>query len=138
MEEELSEIFGRYGDIVYRKEIYLKNEGSVQLVKSAYQSEAWLGDSKDNFLGARNKARWCFSNKGPVRVVLFESNLDMIKMKDEIRSLFKIEKHAVHINDTKEEAYILAGLLFNENSISLFPSPDPPCSWCASFRYVFP
>jgi len=116
-EAELSQLFKKYGNVVYRKEVYLENDGSVQVVKNAYKDESWLGSCKDNYIGARNKASWCFSKKGAVRVILFESNLDMIKMKDEIRSLFQIDKHAVHINDTKEEALVLAGLFFNENSI---------------------
>ena len=116
-EKELSEILNSYGEIAYRKDVYLTSEGSVQLVKHAYKSEKWLGNEKNNFIGARNKASWCFEKSGPLRVFLFESSKDLIKMKEEIRKVFNISKHAVHINDTKEETLELCGLLFNDNSL---------------------
>ena len=116
-EAELQDILNKYGKIVYRKEVSLNSNGMVHLVKQAYQTESWLGSYANDFEGARNKARWCSKDSGVVRVFLFESDKDLIAMKDEIRDIFKIEKHAVHINDTKEETLELAELLFNENSI---------------------
>jgi hypothetical protein len=38
-------------------------------------------------------------------------------MKDSIRKIYNIDKHAVHINDTQKETLKLAGILFNKNSI---------------------
>lgn len=116
-EKELKNILDEFGEIIYRKDIYLSNEGSVHLVKQAYKSESWVGSEKNKFVGARNKAQWCFMKKGPLRVFLLESKKDLIEMKEKIRQLYNIEKHAVHINDTKEETLELVGLLFNENSI---------------------
>lgn len=116
-ENELQQILKEYGDIIYRKEMRLQNEGPVHLVKQAYKNEAWVGSYKDGFIGAQNKARWCFEKNGPLRAYLLESNQDMIEMKEKIRKLFNIEKHAVHINDTKQETLELIGLLFNANSI---------------------
>jgi len=116
-EKELKEILKEYGKVVYRKEVKLKNNAPVHLVKQAYKTENWLGSAKDGFIGAQNKANWCFEKDGVVRVILFESDKNMIEMKDEIREIYQIKKHAIHINDTKEEALELAGLLFNKNSI---------------------
>jgi hypothetical protein len=117
-EKELKNILDNYGNIIYRKDIFLTKNGSVNIVRKAYKFESWVGSNKDNFIGAQNKAEWCFNQDGPLRVVLFESTKDLIEMKEEIRELYNIKKHAVHINDTKEETLELAGLLFNENSIN--------------------
>jgi len=116
-ESELKEIFEKYGKIVYRKNVYLTENGSVNLILQTYKNEKWLGNEKNDYIGARNKARWCFQGNNPLRVFLFESAEDLIKMKEEIRRLFNIGKHSIHINDTKDETIELAGLLFNENSI---------------------
>lgn len=116
-EKEFKNILHAYGDIIYQKNIYLNNEGSVHLVKQVYKTESWVGNEKNNFVGARNKAQWCFEKKGPLRAFLFESEKDLIEMKEEVRKLYKIGKHAVHINDTKEETLELVGMLFNDNSI---------------------
>lgn len=115
---ELHKILESYGKIVYSKEIFLNSDGLVQLVRHAYRTEAWLGTFSNDFEGARNKARWCFKEPGLVRVFLLESERNLVAMKEEIRNVFKIEKHAVHINDTKEETLELAELLFNQNSIN--------------------
>ena len=117
-EVELQSILTKYGEIVYRKDIPLNSNGLVHLVKQAYRTESWLGSYANDFEGARNKARWCYNESGTVRAFLLESDKDLIAMKDEIRDVFKIEKHAVHINDTKEETIELAELLFNQNSIN--------------------
>lgn len=116
-EKELTDIFSSYGKIVYRKDVFLNGMGPVQLVRNVYRSETWVGSSKDGYAGARFKAGQCFNGTGPLRVVLLESNKDMVEMKEEIRHLFKMGKHSVHINDTKREAEELCGALLNDNSI---------------------
>jgi hypothetical protein len=89
----------------------------INLMRHAYREEAWLGNYRNEFEGAYNKASFCFKDGNPLRVYLFESTGDLIQMKDEIRELYGVEKHAVHINDTGAETIELAELLFNENSI---------------------
>lgn len=123
-ESELQAILNKYGEIVYRKNVSLNSNGMVHLVKQAYRKESWLGSYANDFEGARNKARWCYKEPGMVRVFLLESDQDLIAMKDEIRDVFQIEKHAVHINDTKEETLELAELLFNHNSINWMNSAN--------------
>lgn len=117
-ESELQTTLKKYGEIVYRKNVSLSSNGIVHLVKQAYRKESWLGSYSNDFEGARNKARWCYKEPGIARVFLLESDQDLITMKDKIRDIFKIEKHAVHINDTKEETLELAELFFNQNSIN--------------------
>jgi hypothetical protein len=116
-EKELIKIFSEYGKIVYRKDVFLSGTGPVQLIRNVYRSESWLGSSKDDFAGARFKAGQCFNGTAPLRIILLESNKNMVEMKEEIRHLFQVGKHSVHINDTKSEAEELCGALLNDNSI---------------------
>ena len=118
-QSQLEAILRQYGDVVYSKEVYLSKNGAHSFTATAYRRESWVGSQKNGFSGAMNKANWCFENKGPLRVFLFESNKDLIKMKDEIREIFDVGKHSVHINDTHEETMELAQNLFNANSIVL-------------------
>lgn len=82
-----------------------------------------VGNSKNNYSGARNKLSKCFPKKfiprNPMRVYLLQAkNLSSIqKCKAEIRSLFKIQNDSVHTTDSYEQAIILARALFNKNSI---------------------
>ncbi len=123
-EVELRIILNKYGSIVYKKEVSLNMNGMIHLVKQAYRNELWVGSYQNDFEGARNKARWCFKETGILRVFLFESDQNLIEMKEEIREVFKLNKHAVHINDTKEETIELAELLFNQNSINWMNSAN--------------
>ena len=116
-EQKLRGILESYGSIVYHKQVKLSLNGMVNLMRHAYREEAWLGDYRNEFEGAWNKAKFCFRVGNPLRVYLFESTGDMIQMKDEIRALYGVEKHAVHINDTAGETIELAELLFNDNSV---------------------
>jgi hypothetical protein len=83
-----------------------------------YRDEPWLGHHENDFDGARNKAGFCFQSSTPVRVFLVESTLEkLLTLKQEIRGLFRIGNHSVHINDTQEETDRLAHVLFNGNSV---------------------
>ena len=118
-EEEVRSILSKHGTIVYRKEAHLTENGSNHLVSQLYEEEPWIGSIQDRFKGSRRKASKCFDGDGPLRVFLVQSpNLEeMFNAKQEIRDVFKISNHSVHINDTFEETMHVGQLLLNENSI---------------------
>lgn len=121
-QKDVEKVLQKYGDIVYFKDVHLNKTGAHSLVSLAYRREHWVGSIKDGYSGANSKANWCFSEKGPLRVFLFESNNDLIEMKDEIRNIFKVGKHSIHINDTHQETLELSQYLFNKNSVILLNS----------------
>lgn len=105
------------GGIVTSKNIYLTESGKKNITALAYGGEPWIGSQEDGYAGAGGKASCCFSNEGPVRVYLFESNANLLIMKERIRGLFGIGKHSIHINDTHPETVELSQCLFNDNSL---------------------
>ncbi|HIP33337.1 MAG TPA: hypothetical protein EYG89_01065 [Bacteroidia bacterium] len=117
-DKNVANILKKYGKVVYRKNVELTKKGSINLIRSLYENENWVGSPKNNYIGAMNKANWCFNKSGPVKVVLFESDKDMIVMKGEIRELFDIQKHSIHITDTIDEVQIFSKLIFNSNTIN--------------------
>ena len=119
-ESQLLSIFEQYGKVIYHKEVKFNLSGLTQLVRVAYSREAWLGNENNDFVGARNKARWCYSDNSILRAFLFHANdgSDLVEMKEKIRELFSLGKHPVHINDTHEETIELANFLFNKNTVS--------------------
>jgi hypothetical protein len=118
LDTELNALIDKYGSCWYSKKIQLKDLGPVNLIRQVYASEPWVGDWKDGFLGARNKASWCFQGDNPLRVFVIESNLSrMLELKKEVRELYNVENHSIHINDTHVETMQLAGLVLNNNSI---------------------
>jgi len=117
-QDEVEAVLNEYGDIVHFKELSLTKIGAHNLVSLAYKNEPWVGSLSDGYAGATNKANWCFSKSGPLRVFAFESTADLVKMKEEIREIFNVDKHSIHINDTYQETLELAATLFNNNSVN--------------------
>jgi len=118
-EKQLNSIFQEYGEIVYSKELTLNINGLIQLVRLAYSRESWVGDCSNDFVGARNKARWCNKEGNNLRIFLFRTNdnTKLIEMKEKIRNIFSLGKHPIHINDTHEETVELSKFIFNSNTI---------------------
>lgn len=118
-EPEIREILNQNGEIFYTRQVELTTLGSINLVRQMYEGESWVGNYDNKFEGARSKAAECFRTAGPLRVYVFTSdNLNKVKSaKQQIRNLFGIGNHSVHINDTHDETIKLCNLLLNVNSI---------------------
>ena len=115
---QLFKILNLNGSIVFKKSIEVNKKNAWILVREIYNDEKWLGTSKSNFIGSRNKALWCFENNCPLKVYLYESRTDQAKIKACIRDVYKKGKHSIHITDTHQEAMRLSKFVFNQNSIN--------------------
>jgi GT2 family glycosyltransferase/glycosyltransferase involved in cell wall biosynthesis len=124
---EVEKILKKYGGIFYRKDIYLTQKGSVLLMSQIYKDEQWLGSMHDGFRGAQHKAAECFKSTLPLCLFVFDPlyDADLIAAKDEIRALYNIGKHSVHINDRHDETLNIAKILLNDNSIHFLNNADP-------------
>ncbi|MEZ5528805.1 MAG: hypothetical protein R3E57_02500 [Porticoccaceae bacterium] len=123
--DEVERIFENYCQIVYRKEIDLSKNGQSNIVRLAYSKEAWLGTIGDGFIGAQNKADWCFGRRGPVILYVIEPYDDLVSMKEEVRALFNIGKHSIHVNDSYQETVELAQHLLNANGLTFINNHTP-------------
>lgn len=121
-QEEIESILSRNGTIVYSKQVKLSMNGMINLQRRVYKNEKWLGNYENDFEGVWVKASQCYDEDGALRVFLFESKNDLVKIKDEIRAIFNIGKHSVHINDTHDETIEISNLLFNKNSLNYLNS----------------
>jgi len=128
---EIKNILNQFGIIVYRKNVLLTWNGTINFTRLAYKGESWLGTFASNFAGAQNKASFCFGQdhrkNNPMRVFLFEcDSLEKVKLcKQAIRSLFHIQNHSVHINDTHEQSIEMTQALFVKNSIHFLNHAKP-------------
>jgi len=118
-EQTVISIIRKYGNIVYYKPINLNHTGLFNLTRQLYKDEPWAGGWANNFLGYRQKTQLCFQENVPTRIFLveFDSDESAINCKKEIRELFQISNHSVHINDYHHETIRLGRTLFNDNSI---------------------
>ena len=105
-------------DIVLDTTVNLKKNGLRNFMLQIYQHQDWVGTVENHFSGVMGKVDSCFMPGVSTETILFEDgSLDaVLKMKDEIRNIFHLDKHAIHISDSNEETELMANLLFNENS----------------------
>ena len=106
------------GNIVYCKELLLSFKGLHNFVSEIYQDEEWLGDIKKNYPGAIGKVLPCFKKGNLTRIYAFQSVSpeEVLIKKQQIRDLFNIDKHSIHISDSSDQSLDIAHLVFNKNS----------------------
>ena len=114
-------------NIVYQKEMTLNYNGAHNLLSQIYYGEEWLGSVENDFAGSKSKLVECFKTFDPVKIVAFqaESLDEVLKIKKNIREVFNVGKHSIHITDTEEEAIRTARVVFNENSIHFLNYAKP-------------
>lgn len=115
------------GPLVFKHEVTLGANGAHNLLARIYRGEPWLGDPDDNYPGIERKLVKCFSNPGPVRMMIFDAppSVDRIALKERIRAIFGIGKDSVHITDTHAEAIEASRLLLNRNSVHFLNNARP-------------
>lgn len=108
-------------NVVCKRQIKLNYNGLRQLMIQIYGNQEWAGTMEDGFSGIPVKAKACYDLKGLTTVYVLEGNdlEHILELKAQIRDIFKINNHSIHITDTKEEAMEAARILFNEHSIAL-------------------
>lgn len=114
-------------NLIYQREVTLNHNGAHNLLSQVYFNEEWLGLKEENFPGVKNKLVECFNNSGSLRVVAFQESRfeNVLKIKNDVRDMFSIGKHSIHITDTKEEAIRVAKILFNQNSVHFLNHGQP-------------
>jgi len=125
---QVGEILEKYSSLIYEKKIQLGKTGAVNFMRELYFREEWA--EKNQGSGYKSKAEFCYLPKNifqqiaPTHIYLVE--FDDLKcfsqVKEEIRAIYGIGKHSVHINDTHEETVRLAKCVFNHNSIHFLNS----------------
>jgi len=116
---EIDTMFGELSEVIAIKEVSFNYNGLFNFITQAYNFQDWIGTIDSKFSGASKKVDACYKENENLTVVLFKaSNLDkVLLLKEKIRSIYNIDKHAVHITDNQKETVQLSKILFNKNSI---------------------
>jgi hypothetical protein len=113
--------------VIFEKKITFNVNGAHNFVSQVYREHNWVGSFEDGYNGSIVKVSETFKNYSFLHIVFFENdNFDeVIKLKDKLRNIFKIDKSSVHITDNNQETNDLAKLLLNENSIHFLNHAKP-------------
>ena len=118
--QEIINLINNYSTIFYHKNVKLCENGAFNLMRELYLGEEWAGSWSNNYNGFREKAKFCFPGEDYEMNVFLIDIPDLstsISLKNDIRSIFNVGKHSVHINDTHEQTVRISKTLFNDNSI---------------------
>ena len=112
--DEVINIIKKHSNIFYQSSEVINGTGQLGLIKEIYLSDGWASEK-----GIMKKCKQCFRGNNNVTFLLIDAqNLETVKeMKKEIRALFKVGNHSVHINDYHEDTIRIAKTVFNDNSL---------------------
>lgn len=119
-----SSVFRQEFDILYEKEIRMSLNNLTKFIYEIYKHQDWVGNEKNNFQGAKSKATQCYGNSKTVRFVFFKSKSlqNVLDVKDKIRAIYKLDKHALHITDNHQETEDIVQLILT-NKVKEFENP---------------
>lgn len=81
-----------------------------QLVVRVYAGEAFVGSHDDGFRFSKDKANWVWRESDAAQVIVVESSVErVLEVKDDVRALCGIGRHAIHTTDTDEELHRVWG-----------------------------
>ncbi|MCH5342452.1 MAG: hypothetical protein J1E64_00325 [Acetatifactor sp.] len=125
--DQIYEFLEQQAKIVYEKKIKFSVTGFIYFIAQIYSHQDWVGNEKNHFLGAAEKARNCWDEKRKVLSFVIEAqSLErVVHIKEYIRGMFGIGNHSIHITDNQKETISIASLLYNKNSLDLMNYGEP-------------
>lgn len=104
--------------LIYKKVVPFNKIGLKNFMMHLYHNEKWVGAEKNNFMGVYGKLDVCYAEADTILYFVEADGIDIIMdLKNQIRSIFGIDKHSVHITDTEQEAHLAADLILNKNGL---------------------
>lgn len=117
--EELDKLINDNFRIIYRKNIKLNENGALYYLIQIYKEYSWAQNCVDGFSEVYRKLVPCFSDFSPVRLLFVEkiNDIELKKIKSDMRDIFELDKHSLHITDNVNETREICQIVLNDNSI---------------------
>lgn len=119
-DKELYSSINKYFFIDYQKEVSLNENGAFYYLAQIYSEYSWAQNNQNGFSGIYRKLLPCFPTFSPVRVLFLElkdKKNDLITIKEELRNIYELEKHSLHITDSHLDTLQMAKIVLSNNSI---------------------
>ena len=115
------------GQAVYLRQVRLSMRGAHNLLSEVYTGEPWIGPAEKGFPGIATKLERAFSSERPLRVMVLHmpGSIDRVALEAQVRGLWRLAEHSVHITDTWDEAIRISRLLFNRQSLHFLDHAAP-------------
>lgn len=128
--EKIRAMVTENAQLVCEKKIRITNKQMpLNIVQQVYAGEEWLVDKYGMQSGGQSKADLCFKHGNTTHAILLraKSNNRVVELKENIRKLAGMDKHAAHSTENQQQTFKLASLFFNRNSLHYlhYASPFP-------------
>lgn len=125
--QQMNELINNSTNVVYTKNLSLNYQGLRNFMIQIYSSQEWIGSIENNFSGTQKKIDSCFDREGHIKCFVLESTSlkEIVEMKSNIRKIFNIGNHSIHISDNQPETIQICNLLLNENSLDSLNNGKP-------------
>lgn len=115
------------GQVTIRREreVDLSRWGVRNLLLALYPDFEWIGTAADHYAGTWRKVDWVYLPGATTWVCLLENpnGVDMVALKAQLRELFCVQQHSLHITDTMAEAQTAYDLLFSDEGVAALNDP---------------
>lgn len=125
-EEELKRIINNDFEILYKKQVDLNENGAFYYLAQIYKEYSWAQEGDNEFSGIYRKMLPCFPSFSPVSTCFLipRGQLNLIEKKDEMRSLFNLGKHSLHMTDNLRETIEMGEIILSNNTINFINRCD--------------
>ena len=105
--------------ICYKKNLKVTFKSFIKIIIKVYKDQSWVGSENNNYAGATDKALNCYSKNGFISFVFFQAdNLsEVLSLKQDIRNLYPLEKHSIHITDNIKETKDIAHFVLDKSTL---------------------
>lgn len=127
-DEELRALIDRYFTVFYEKEITFSENGAFHYLAQIYREYSWAQNhDEDGFSGVYRKLVPCFPTFDPVRVFFVKTKEfdHLAEIKEEMRDIYKLEKHSMHATDNDEETAEMAEILLSKETLRFMNACQP-------------
>jgi len=125
LNHKVIEKINKVGKIIDNVTLPLSWRGFDNLIKECYRGDKWTGGlfSPKSW----KKSKKCFVENSPVEVflVIFNDPSTITDFKQELREIFNIDKHSLHITDGASDTIRIYKSTFNINSIEYLNNGYP-------------
>ena len=127
-DKDCMSIIKKYGEIIIQKKIPAYSQtNAFNICRTFYLGAKWIGNHTNSWGGAKWKSDACFNNSdGVIDVLLFKPNKIeysskefLKKIKDDIRSIYKIHFHSIHSSDNNVETLSYSKIFFHSTSLQI-------------------
>ena len=133
---QVPDLLAKGGELLDRREVWLNRRGMRNYMLQIYGHQQWSGNFRNHFRGVWAKVDGCYAPYLPLELftVRVESLGQALALKTQLRELFALGKHSVHMTDSEAETAYCQAILRTQRRVDFLNQADPDRYRCFTRR----